>query len=218
MYAYSHAMRRLGSFTLIELLVVIGIIAILAAMLFPVFGAAREKARSTRCVANLKQIGAAVEMYATDYDDHYPFAKDPADEFCPIIWSDFPIWQSWIPYMPRLPDTLNPYIRNREVWHCPSDTGYSELEDAGIPLDGRPTSFDAFGTSYFYRTEIAFRQLLVGSLSAPAEVNLIFDAHGRWHGRSERRSRKRWNILYADGHVKTANCDQYDRAWATPLP
>src|SRR5687767_12004527 len=63
--------RRRG-FTLIELLVVIAIIAILAAILFPVFAQARESARKTGCLSNLKQIGIAVQMYLTDYDDRYP--------------------------------------------------------------------------------------------------------------------------------------------------
>ncbi len=196
---------------------VIGIIAILAAMIFPVFAGAREKGRSTRCIANLKQIGNAVDMYAQDYDESYPFAKDPADEFCPIIWSDYPQWQAWLPFMPRLTDALSPYIRNAELWHCPSDRGFTELEDAGLPLNGTPTSFQAFGTSYFYRTEMVFAGTVYGSSDRVAEVNLIFDGHGSWHGRSNIDSHKRWNILYADGHVKTANREQYDRAWSTPL-
>ncbi len=211
------SVRSRFAFTLIELLVVIAIIAILAGMLFPVFSAAREKGRCTRCVANLKQIGAAIEMYASDYDELYPFAKDPADEFCSVIWSDFPQWQAWIPYMPRLVDVLSPYIRNREIWHCPSDHGFTVLEDSGLPLNGKPTSFAAFGTSYFYRTEVAFRRLLIGQMPNPSKVNLIFDGHGSWHGRSNRYNRKRWNILYADGHVKTANRSQYDEAWMTPV-
>src|ERR1700722_16915261 len=64
-------MKRTG-FTLIELLVVIAIIAILAAILFPVFAAAREKARQTSCASNLKQIGLAILQYAQDYDELYP--------------------------------------------------------------------------------------------------------------------------------------------------
>ncbi len=199
------------------MLVVIGILAILAAMLFPVLAGAREKGRSARCLTNLRQLGSAVDMYSSDWDELYPFAKDPADEFCPVIWSDFPQWQAWIPYMPRITDALNPYIRNSEVWHCPSDTGFTELEDAGLPLNGKPTSFVAFGTSYFYRTEIAFAGTLAGSPDRVAEINLLFDAHGSWHGRSDIDSHKRWNILYADGHVKSANREQYDRAWSTPL-
>lgn len=65
-------MQQRRGFTLIELLVVIAIIAILAAILFPVFAQAREKARQTTCVSNLKQIGTAFMMYVQDYDETYP--------------------------------------------------------------------------------------------------------------------------------------------------
>ena len=64
-------MRRSG-FTLIELLVVIAIIAILAAILFPVFARARESARKTQCLSNMKQLGNAVMMYTNDYDEYFP--------------------------------------------------------------------------------------------------------------------------------------------------
>ena len=66
-------------FTLIELLVVIAIIAVLAAILFPVFATARGKARQTVCTSNLRQIGLALQMYAQDYDGMVPFAKDASD-------------------------------------------------------------------------------------------------------------------------------------------
>src|SRR5436853_7431745 len=73
------AARRSG-FTLIELLVVIAIIAILAAILFPVFAQARESARITSCLSNMKQIGLSWNMYAQDYDETYPLSRrvDPA--------------------------------------------------------------------------------------------------------------------------------------------
>ena len=64
---------RAGGFTLIELLIVIAIIAILAAILFPVFAQAREKARQTSCVSNLRQLGMAMMMYVQDNDDTYPW-------------------------------------------------------------------------------------------------------------------------------------------------
>ena len=90
-------MRR--GFTLIELLVVIAIIAILAAILFPVFARAREKARQASCLSNVKQLALAALMYAGDYDDTLPFTHS------------FGAW--WT-------DALQPYIRNAQILRCPS--------------------------------------------------------------------------------------------------
>jgi len=87
-------------FTLIELLVVIAIIAILAAILFPVFARAREKARQASCLSNLKQIGLASVMYAQDYDERFVIYRYPD----PYFW----------------PDKLQPYIKNTQVMVCPS--------------------------------------------------------------------------------------------------
>lgn len=95
--------RRKG-FTLIELLVVIAIIAILAAMLFPVFARAREKARQSSCISNLKQIETANIMYAQDYDS--TFVVWTLNSSTPDLW-----WQ------PK----LYPYIKNRQIYICPSD-------------------------------------------------------------------------------------------------
>src|SRR5687768_1575996 len=75
-------------FTLIELLVVIAVIAILAAILFPVFAQAREKARQAACASNLKQAGLAVVMYAQDYDETFPFAAFNPPGQPLITWYD----------------------------------------------------------------------------------------------------------------------------------
>ncbi|MCE5241187.1 DUF1559 domain-containing protein [bacterium] len=93
-------MRRSG-FTLIELLVVIAVIAILAAILFPVFARAREKARQTSCLSNLKQIALALGMYATDYDTVYP-----------ALWTGYP--------KTVYAHVLLPYVKNIQIWTCPS--------------------------------------------------------------------------------------------------
>jgi prepilin-type N-terminal cleavage/methylation domain-containing protein/prepilin-type processing-associated H-X9-DG protein len=105
-------MRRLfgrarRGFTLIELLVVIAIIAILAAILFPVFARAREAARATSCRSNLKQIGTSLRMYSQDYDEY--------------------LTPAFVYYVPGTslawyPDLLNPYVKNAGIWYCPSDT------------------------------------------------------------------------------------------------
>src|SRR5712671_3091395 len=82
-YLRGEIMNRRRGFTLIELLVVIAIIAILAAILFPVFAAARERARLTACLSNMRQLGSALTMYVQDYDETYPYIRfhgDTADK------------------------------------------------------------------------------------------------------------------------------------------
>ncbi len=114
--------RRTSGFTLIELLVVIAIIAVLAAILFPVFAQARGKARQTSCLSNLKQIGLATIMYAEDCDGCtpllnvlYPTALDATEESLDSLRSPLVV--------------LNPYVKNRQVFVCPSKL-------YGLPLAG----------------------------------------------------------------------------------
>src|SRR5438105_4974945 len=115
-----------AGFTLIELLVVIAIIAILAAILFPVFAQAREKARATACTSNLKQIGLALMMYGQDYDENMPTGGYTG----PRNWEVNPDFQSkasvdngiygWTFYR-NLMSALQPYTKNLQIWYCPSD-------------------------------------------------------------------------------------------------
>src|SRR4028118_429518 len=109
---HTHARAKGNAFTLIELLVVIAIIAILAAILFPVFAQAREKARQTACLSNMKQIGTGMMMYVQDYDELYPAAN-----INPVT----PINGGGSNVMP-IDAQLGPYIKNDQLWACPSDT------------------------------------------------------------------------------------------------
>lgn len=216
-------MRKRG-FTLIELLTVIGIIAILAALIFPVFAKARGKARETACLSNLRQIGLAMEMYGTDYDDIYPFAVDPTDKFTPQIWNGHPEWQFWIPYMPMLHEVLQPYQKSKEIWRCPSDIGYTVQDFTGQPFNAMPSSYERYGTSYLFRTEIAFRLMRIGGFDRSAEINMVFDGMGKWHGTRLFNTGDyppdpsfRYNCLFADLHVKNISLEGMMRAWSTNL-
>ena len=209
-------MSRRAAFTLIELLTVVGIIAILAAILFPVFAAARGKAREIVCVSNLRQIGLAIRMYAQDYDEIYPWAVDPTDKYTPIIWSMYPEFQAQIPFMPFMHEVLQPYIRSREIFRCPSDTGYTVEDFNGTPLDATPSSYSKFGTSYNFRTEIAFRRAGEPTFRNPIDLNVMFDAAGKWHG-GLLFNRMRYNVLHGDGHVKNLPRDRVLQLWSLPV-
>lgn len=108
---------RLRAFTLIELLVVIAIIAILAAILFPVFAKARDKARQAACLSNAKQIGLAVMMYAGDYDETYYYQTNinEVEEQGEGFWGD-----SYLTAR-RWPFKYWPYLKSDGVFTCPSD-------------------------------------------------------------------------------------------------
>jgi len=112
--------RRHAGFTLIELLVVIAIIAILAAMLFPVFARAREAARKTACASNLRQLGLASHMYAQDYDELFP--------------CDYYACNSSTTHA-RLVGQILPYIKNMQIMYCPSGRKIEQWMPDFTPTD-----------------------------------------------------------------------------------
>jgi prepilin-type N-terminal cleavage/methylation domain-containing protein/prepilin-type processing-associated H-X9-DG protein len=114
--------RRSRAFTLIELLVVIAIIAILAAILFPVFAQAREKARSASCQSHLKELGTAILMYSSDYDGHWV----PAYNY-PAGYGNASKGRWW------WYDIIQPYCKSYEVWTCPSWVDVLTGERNGLP-------------------------------------------------------------------------------------
>ena len=131
-------MRRKG-FTLIELLVVIAIIAILAAILFPVFAQAREKARQTQCASNLRQLGLGAMMYAQDYDQRY------------VPW-----WGDGVSKGRGWSSILMPYVKNEQLFACPSDPikrGNPKDPKRSYTMNGDWYSPDTRGLSRSYTTD-----------------------------------------------------------------
>ena len=201
-------MRRMRvpyGFTLIEVLVVMAIIAILAAILFPVFARAREKARQTTCSSNLRQLGMAVEMYTADWDDTYP-----------MIGYGFATGDVTTVF-----ELCYPYMKNREIVRCASDPkGNIDLSVLPQPIMGAPTvSYDAnragvaqtyvFGDPDHSAGFLYVHQ--VGYVARPADTTMVWDArlalgedplvptnpilpHFRHNDMA--------NVCFADGHVK----------------
>jgi prepilin-type N-terminal cleavage/methylation domain-containing protein len=176
---------RIRAFTLIELLVVIAIIAVLAAILFPVFAQAREKARSAGCLSNTKQIGLAVQMYAQDYDERLPNAcawgkawlhGDSAKECPPIVAAGMPAY---------LQEILGPYVKNEAVWYCPS---VGRGHPLGVSNPKVKTMADN-GTSYIWNYEtqpvpygplkgkpsVRVSGRALAAIPRPAEAPLLWD-------------------------------------------
>ena len=127
------------AFSLIELLFVIAIISLLAALLFPVFEKVREKARGISCLSNMKQIGMAIALYTQDYDETFPMNRFPDEKHSLKGCDNAP----GIPYpMSGLEETrinwrrvLLPYIKNKQVYACPSNKFAMFNPDKGVPGD-----------------------------------------------------------------------------------
>lgn len=221
------------AFTLIELLVVIAIIALLAALLFPVFAKAKEAGKKTQCISNLRQVGSSIALYMADYDGIFPNALDASDKFSAGIWDQFPDFRSRIPQMPLLQDAVQPYVKSREIFHCPSDSGTNVLDShPDQDFISNPTLFKTYGSSYFLRTEIAFKFFSDTTFRVPAEVNVLFDAGGSWHGDGRKLSKSdfanpedafqllrgyRYNTLFGDFHVKNLSYNNLMDYWSKPL-
>jgi prepilin-type N-terminal cleavage/methylation domain-containing protein/prepilin-type processing-associated H-X9-DG protein len=201
-----YALRR--AFTLIELLVVIAIIAILAAILFPVFAQAREKARQISCASNLRNLGTAALLYAQDYDEQLPLAAYAGAGF------DFFVWH----------DLTDPYVKNKQVWHCPSSSVKKTDQD------GRITAHYGYNVRYLptiapdFSNANGHTAVALAAVNAPVETVLFTDAKASmpnswcgddgkfilppsladahcW-GRPNFLHNEGTNVLWLDGHVK----------------
>ena len=147
-------MTRRG-FTLIELLVVIAIIAILAAILFPVFAKAREKARQASCLSNVKQLTLGFIQYSQDYDEWFPQAGAAA--------GDVATWPNGASGANYWPCRIFPYVKNVQVFNCPS----ASWAWNGAPTGATPTGMNA-----------SLCPCAVGTIVYPAQTLLIADTGG----------------------------------------
>ena len=201
-----------SAFTLIELLVVIAIIAILAAILFPVFARARENARRASCQSNLKQIGLGILQYVQDYDEKLPGRNMGAT----TAVNDAQSWRR----------TIFPYVKSTQIFACPSNTGNSSLENdsSGASLATLPPGAPTFPRSYAcnggnsadYGTGTA--PMLNGGgvnasqLNDAARTVLVTESGSGWIYSEMNLSDNNSfftghlgtiNFLFADGHVKS---------------
>jgi len=214
-------MRHRG-FTLIELLVVIAIIAILAAILFPVFARAREKARTSACSSNLRQIGQALTQYTSDYDETLPYALMIHENYG-VGDPNMPRHLRWMlaPYTQS--GTKTPPKNNAEaatyqpgIWRCPSDAGgqgfggyddprqyweflWTSYQNRSLVRDGNEDG--PFTLGFAFITED-----MKTRTTDPARIKMVRDAVA-WHmvnpGKYSYSSpATALNFLYLDGHIK----------------
>jgi len=209
--------KRRGGFTLIELLVVIAIIAILAAILFPVFARAREKARQTTCLANVKQLGLALRSYVTDYDECWPsnevISGEPGFYPDPVLTmpEQFQCWPNWT-------SLIYPYVKNPGIFNCPSNPwGISHAYDPNAHViggQGEDWTYGCYAYNWFlgapwapYRGRIVPSEMAIedpSSCPALAEASgsayATYDDDVLYFGHMSG-----MNIGFADGHAKWQN-------------
>jgi len=189
-------MKRTG-FTLIELLVVIAIIAVLAAILFPVFARAREKARQTTCLSNVKQLMTATGMYVNDNDGQFPMSAFPAG-----------------PYVATFNTVIVPYVKNDQLAQCPGEPQAMDVV-AMFALYGGPCPGTPRYTSYTTNAAVFLNGYLLQmtggttpsetDIPRPSETILLYDGNVTQTQEMPVQARHNGTFVagYADGHVKS---------------
>lgn len=159
-----------SGFTLIELLVVIAIIGLLAAILFPVFARARDSARRSNCMSNLKQIGLGFTQYTSDYDERFPLAvggwpaNRPASDG-QIIFNGAQLWQQ----------AIYPYTKNHQIYFCPISPSRQDATIASEPLDSGNTLQRMANANYGYNTDIGDNRMKESQIRSSAGTFLLME-------------------------------------------
>ncbi len=186
-----------SAFTLIELLVVIAIIALLAAILFPVFARARENARKSSCSSQVKQLGLGIKQYMQDYDDTFP-ADGRAVASQPLTGWAY---------------TIQPYLKSEQLLQCPSDSATVVLGPTTAKLEDRAILPNF--TDYAYNFNLGSGTLADAQVERQANVVMLGDASAGTASSAAaysvskpqgtigpRRHLEGGNYIFADGHVK----------------
>ena len=231
MQCHQVAEKKKNGFTLIELLVVIAIIAILAAILFPVFARARENARRASCQSNLKQIGLGMMQYTQDHDERYPSngwtctsVQVAAQQYACTSTSATVLW-----YHP-----LDPYLKSVQIYNCPSYTGTIQTRNsAGMWVYASAASYGwnvyqtGTGTTGIVTP---FHLASLASVESPATTILVTEGNPGYYRVSGAvpttsntnpvgtRHLDGVNFLWADGHVKWSLPSKVTYAAGDPVP
>jgi prepilin-type N-terminal cleavage/methylation domain-containing protein/prepilin-type processing-associated H-X9-DG protein len=218
--------RLVRGFTLIELLVVIAIIAILAAILFPVFAKAKEQSKISGCQSNLRQIHTALMAYVDDNDGRFPCSGE-----LNLAGTKSSLTAPVPPY--QMPSILKNYSgKNKQLWKCPADQLVPRVWNNSDPNWSR-CDFAVFGSSYqwrmFYTPDpingktysevVAMSQVVRNKRSGPSQFSIARDAVP-FHKNQNDATVKNWNeggqasnVLFLDGHVKLTHGTAFTDGW-----
>ena len=201
-------MLRKSGFTLIELLVVIAIIAILAAILFPVFARAREKAKQTQCLSNVKQIGLGLMMYTSDYDDCMPFYYSANHKPRP---PELPDLTAYSDYGMFWQDLIYPYTKNLQIFICPSSSGGRGTPKAYIGSYGgnydhvfsHTSSSKIRNLSQFEHPAETYACVESNDYITRHDPGILLSSGSGYWGLVVSRHNDQNNVLFLDGHAKS---------------